>query len=74
MTNPIIRIHNTETGEIIDRPMNDQEYELFLESQKEPDLTEKEIELRTAKMIAESKLQALGLTAEDLKALGLGGN
>ncbi len=74
MTNPIIRIHNTETGEIIYRPMNDQEYELFLESQKEPDLTEKEIELRTAKMIAESKLQALGLTAEDLKALGLGGN
>ena len=26
MANPIIRIHNTETNEIIDREMTDQEY------------------------------------------------
>ena len=26
MTNPTIRIHNAETGEVIDRPMTDNEY------------------------------------------------
>lgn len=30
MSNPIIRIHNATTGEIIDRPMTDEEYVEFL--------------------------------------------
>lgn len=27
MTNPMIRIHNVETGEVIDREMTDEEYQ-----------------------------------------------
>lgn len=30
MSNPMIRIHNTETGEIIDREMTDEEVEAHL--------------------------------------------
>ena len=33
MPNPIIRIHNTETNEVIDREMTDAEYAEFI---KEP--------------------------------------
>lgn len=29
MTKPLIKIHNTETGEIIEREMNDEEYAQF---------------------------------------------
>jgi hypothetical protein len=35
---------------------------------------EAEIAAQTAKEAAEAKLAALGLTTDDLKALGLGGN
>jgi len=63
MTRPIIRIHNTETDEIIDREMNDQEfaqYELdqaaFVAEQKQ----------EQAKATAKSKLlDKLGITAEE---------
>ena len=34
MTNPMIRIHNVETDEIVDRPMTNEEYELFLNPPK----------------------------------------
>ena len=32
MTNPIIRIHNAQTNEVIDREMSDQEYAEHLEN------------------------------------------
>jgi hypothetical protein len=35
---------------------------------------EKDVATATAKSVAEAKLAALGLTTDDLKALGLGGN
>jgi len=38
------------------------------------DEAQAEIDKATAKAQAEAKLQALGLTTDDLKALGLGGN
>lgn len=69
----MIRIHNTETNEILDREMNDAEYAdylLFVE-QSEADKEAQE-NLITTKATAEAKLAALGLTADDLKALGLG--
>ena len=71
MTNPMTRIHNTETGEIIDREMTDDEYALYLDSFKEPILSKEELEAEAAKLAAKAKLEALGLTFDDLKALGL---
>ena len=72
MNRPTIRIHNTETNEIIDREMTEAEFEQHLK-----DVTEAEnrrakfAEAEAAKAAAEAKLAALGLTADDLKALGL---
>jgi hypothetical protein len=37
-------------------------------------VAEAQAEAEAAKAIAEAKLAALGLTSDDLKALGLGGN
>lgn len=72
MTKPIVRIHNIETNEIIDREMTDAEYENYLATQEA--IAQAEAEAAAKKAAAEAKLSALGLTAEDLKALGLGGN
>ena len=72
MNKPIIKIHNTETNEIIDREMTDDEfvqYEILLEQNKK-----RNAEIKTkaeAKETAQAKLAALGLTVEDLQALGL---
>ena len=75
MTKPIIRIHNVTTNEVIDREMTDVEYEAY-KAQKAFDdaATEAELEKANKKAAAEAKLAALGLTSDDLKALGLGGN
>ena len=73
---PTIKIHNATTNEVIEREMNDEE----LKQYKNDEALEKErIELQAiseaekaaAKSAAEAKLEALGLTADDLKALGL---
>jgi len=69
------RIINVETDEITERPYTAKEIaevesrkaSLFLELQEAKDKAE-------AKAVAEAKLAALGLTADDLKALGLGNN
>jgi FMN-dependent NADH-azoreductase len=67
-----IVIHNTETNEIIERDMTSEEL-----TQHEKDLANakaeqiKKQEKADAKAAAEAKLTALGLTADDLKALGL---
>ena len=72
MTKPIIRIHDLSTDEIIDREMTDVEYaELQLQ---QTNLIANELANEQAKAAATAKLTALGLTADDLKALGLGGN
>lgn len=66
MTNPITRIHNTETGEIIDREMTDEEYALYLDSFKDPILSEQEIVAKEAKA---ALLTKLGITADEAKLL-----
>ena len=72
-------IVNVETGEVIERPLNAEE----IAQQKIDEanyaaaeaLFKAEAEAKAqAKAAAEGKLAALGLTTEDLKALGLGGN
>jgi glucosamine 6-phosphate synthetase-like amidotransferase/phosphosugar isomerase protein len=72
MTTKTLTIHNVETGEIITREMNSEElaqdaadksaYQAFKEA---------ETKAEAEKIAATAKLAALGLTADDLKALGL---
>ena len=73
---PTIKIHNATTNEVIVREMNDEE----LKQYKNDEALEKErIELQAIseaekaakKLAAEAKLAALGLTTDDLRALGL---
>lgn len=64
--------HNIETGEAIEREMTADEIDQF---NLDKAAAEAEIESQRlkaeAKTIAEAKLTALGLTIDDLKALGL---
>jgi hypothetical protein len=72
MIRPIIKIHNVTTGEIVEREMNDDEFaQLQIDiANEETKLAEAEAKA-TAKAAAQAKLAALGLTVEDLQALGL---
>jgi len=68
----MVRIHNTETDEVIDREMNDAEYAQHLENLEAKAIKDAEAEAKVqAKVAAEGKLAALGLTTDDLRALGL---
>lgn len=72
MPTEMIRIHNATTGETIDREMTDEEYAAFLLIQEENQERQVQEEARLAKKAeAEAKLAALGLSKEDLQALGL---
>ena len=68
----MIRIHNQETNEVIDREMNDAEFLQYEIDQSNAELRKTELEAKAqAKAAAEGKLAALGLTTDDLRALGL---
>jgi len=67
----MMRIHDMETNEVIDREMTDAEYADYLDALKPQPLSKDEQKAAADKAAAQSKLAALGLTAEDLKALGL---
>ena len=71
MTNLMIKIHNTETDKVIERKMTEAEYAEHLKSLEPKPLTPEETEANAAKTVAQEKLAALGLTTDDLKALGL---
>jgi hypothetical protein len=72
MDRPIITIHNTETNEIIEREMNAEELAQHQKDQNEIAAKAESIRQKLeAKAAAEAKLAAIGLTADDLKALGL---
>ena len=67
MTNPIIRIHNTETDEVIDREMTDAEF-----AQYEINQAANEARLAEAATKATAKaalLVQLGITEEQAKLL-----
>jgi len=71
MTKPTIREHNTETDEIIDREMTDEEFAFFQSVKTENDLR---IQTEAAKAHERAALLArLGITEEEA-ALLLGGN
>ena len=67
-----IKIVNVQTNEEIEREMNAVELAQYKEGQEEEkaDLA-KRAEAEAAKAAAQAKLAALGLTTDDLKALGL---
>ena len=72
MNNPIITIHNVETNKVDVREMTDVEnleHLERLEAAKQDDLKFKAF--LKAKQNALKKLEALGLTTDDFKALGL---
>lgn len=72
---PEIKIVNVQTGEEIVREMNDEEfanYEIDVARGKAKE--EAIAQAEADKVAAQAKLAALGLTTDDLKALGLGTN
>jgi hypothetical protein len=72
MSDPIVKEHNTDTAEIVERPMTANELDAFnAMAAIENEIQQKKSDLETAKTAAEAKLTALGLTKDDLKALGL---
>jgi hypothetical protein len=72
MSKPTVRIHNAETNEVIDREMTDQEFAQYEVNQAAYAAQKAEAEAKAqAKAAAEGKLAALGLTTDDLRALGL---
>jgi hypothetical protein len=72
MTNPIIEILDVATGEEIRREMTEEELQVFNErNAKIQEFRAKEIKAKNDREGALTKLAALGLTANDLKALGL---
>ena len=76
MTKPMIRIHNTETNEVIDREMTNAEFAIYEANQAEALAKQNQAAAQAeakaqAKATAEGKLAALGLTTDDLRALGL---
>ena len=67
-----IKIHNAETGEIIEREMNAEELADLKTRHAETQARKlAEAELKANQEAAQIKLVALGLTPNDLKALGL---
>jgi hypothetical protein len=66
-TRPMVRIHNTETDEVIDRQMNDDEFAQY-EADK---ASHKEAEAAKAKAEADKAaiLERLGLTVNELKTI-----
>lgn len=68
MAKPKIKILDSQTGEEITREMTDEEYSHHLEVLAQIEAEKQKLEQKQA---AQAKLEALGLTADDLKALGL---
>ena len=63
------QIHNIETGEVIIVPLTDEE--IAAQEVISAKIAQEFANQAAAKAQAEAKLAALGLTSDDLKALGL---
>jgi len=67
MTKPMIRIHNTQTDEVIDREMTNAEYAIW-----QADIKSQNEEKAKAETKATAKaaiLDRIGLTADELKTI-----
>ncbi len=67
MTKPMIRIHNSETNEVIDREMNAAEFKQYEAEQAERKT--KEAEAETKAQAKAALLERLGITADEAKLL-----
>lgn len=66
----MIRFHNTQTDEIIDREMTNEELEIWSNNQTVLlEENEKQLQKENARESALAKLGALGLTPEEIAAL-----
>jgi hypothetical protein len=66
-TRPMVRIHNSETDEVIDREMNDAEFAQYQIDKAADELNKLEAEAKaTAK---QAILDRLGLTADEFKTI-----
>jgi hypothetical protein len=63
MPNPTIRIHNTETNEVIDRKMTDEEFAIYEEDANQSKAKRAALEQKAA--AKQAVLEKLGLTAEE---------
>ena len=69
MKAPLMKIVNVETGEEIEREMNNEE---MAQSQADEAIEQAKIQARALAIAAKAALlEKLGITADDLKALGL---
>ena len=67
MNRPMIRVHNAETNEIIDREMNDAEYAIYQADQAAQAAEQAEAEAKAAEKAV--ILARLGLTEDELKTI-----
>jgi hypothetical protein len=66
-TKPIIRIHNIETDEVIDREMTDAEFAVYKADQTAYQL--KQAEAKAKETAKAAILDRLGLTADELQTI-----
>jgi hypothetical protein len=67
MKKPTIRIHDLETNEIIDREMNDTEFEFYKEKQAQIIISKAEAEAKATQKAA--LLERLGITEAEARLL-----
>jgi hypothetical protein len=67
MSKPIIRIHNTDTNEVVDREMTEQEYESHLADLEF--IRIQKAELAEKNEMRKTLLSRLGITEEEAKLL-----
>jgi hypothetical protein len=67
LTKPMVRIHNIETDEIIDREMNDDEFAQYQADKVDQLAKQAEVEAKAAEK--QALLDRLGITADEAKLL-----
>ena len=67
MSKPMIRIHNTETNEVIDREMTNAEFKIY-EADQEAQLV-KQAEAQAKAAAKQAILDRIGLTADELQTI-----
>lgn len=67
MANPTIKIHNIETGEVIEREMNSEEFSQYKADKAENDI--KAAEERAKASAKADLLERLGITEEEAQLL-----
>ena len=66
-TRPMVRIHNSETDEIIDREMNDEEFAQYQTDKANADSIKADAEAKES--AKQTILDRIGLTADELKTI-----